>query len=337
MSVYQPSIIPTHVNKNNALDTVRTVIQAEATTLQNLVNNLPLETLECLTILSNTIGSIIFTGAGKSGHVGQKLSATFSSLGLPSFFLHPYDALHGDMGKIRNNDTVIMLSKSGISAELELMSQIFKQRSITTILVCCSPGNLTQVCSLSIQLPLEKEACLYNLAPTSSSTMMQAFGDALAVALSTQKGFSSQDFARNHPSGALGRSLLLDANALMHTHNELPFLTESDSFETVLNVIIEKKLGVGIVATPEKKLLGIITDGDIRRACAQGPQIFSLNANSFMTKKPKTINATTKASHALNIMEQYNITSLIVIDENNYVLGLLHIHALLKAGIRKDI
>lgn len=314
------------------------VLTREAQALNNLVAAVPRETSRLIDTILHTTGSVIFTGAGKSGHIGKKLAATFSSLGISSLFIHPFEALHGDFGVIKKHDCVIMLSKSASGYELELLALLLRQHSVTTILICCEQGSLCSDVSLAIQLPFENEACLLNLAPTSSSTLMLAFGDALASTISFYKGFTASDFARNHPSGSLGKSLLLTTASLMHAGKQLPLLDVHDSFTYVITTIMEKKLGVGIVVNAEQNVLGIITDGDIRRACAlHGPAVFSLTAKNLMTVEPKTVSYTTKASQALAIMEQYNITKLVVTDEHNHTIGLLHINALIKAGIRKDI
>ncbi len=336
LQVSSNALVKNHtIGLASSLDVIRTVLSAEIEALQALVNNLPVATTALINELLVATGSIIFMGTGKSGHVGRKLSATFASLGIPAFFVHPHDALHGDIGMIRSGDVVIMLSKSGTGSELELVALLLKQRSIKTVLVCCTPGSLGDLAALTLQLPLEREACLLNLAPTSSSTMMGAFGDALAAAVSLHKGFTSQDFARNHPAGALGKSLLLDVAALMNTHENLPLLAPTTPFATVLAVMMEKKLGVGIVVGEDSTLLGIITDGDLRRACAQGPTVFETCAQDLMSQNPKVVAPSIRASHALALMEDHNITTLVVLDTTHRVVGLLHIHALLKAGIRK--
>ena len=320
----------------STMDLVKSALQAEANSLQTLIENIPQNTFDLVNVLVKTTGSVIFTGAGKSGLIGRKLSATFASLGIPSFFLHPSDALHGDIGMVKPNDVVLALSKSGTGNELELILLLLKQRIIQTVLLCCAPGTLAHYADLVIELPLDREACVLNLAPTSSSTLMAAYGDALAIAVSSCKGFTAQDFARNHPAGALGKTLLLEVSALMHTGKQLPLLDPTTPFETVLAIMIEKKLGVGIVVNEQNTLLGIITDGDLRRACAQGPTIFSSVAQDIMTRNPKTTAPCVKASHALAIMEDFSITSLVVL-ENTNVVGLAHLHDLIKAGIRKEL
>ena len=308
------------------------VLRAEAEALLSIINHFPAPALQLVEHILTINGKIIFSGIGKSGLVAQKLAATHSSLGIPSFSLHPSDALHGDLGAVQTGDIFIALSKSATGEEFNQILPILKSRGITTVLMCCKSGVLSEQVDLVITLPLEREACPLNLAPTSSSTAMMAFGDAIAIVASSIKGFGEKEFARNHPAGALGKRLLLTVESIMHKGAVLPLLLPEAPFKDVLVAITSKKRGLGIVADENQTLCGIITDGDLRRACELGPKVFDTCAIDIATMYPKVIAPHELAYTALRTMEQYNITSLVVV-EHNRVVGLVHIHDLVKAGL----
>lgn len=319
-------------NKDITQDLIQ-VVRKEAQALELLIKAFPIQASSLVQSLATLQGSVFFTGMGKSGLIGQKLASTFSSFGMPSFFLHPSEALHGDIGRVQQADHCIVLSKSASGKELEQLVQALRSQQVPTTLICCNKGALAQSVDETILLPFESEACHLNVAPTSSSTLMLAFGDALAVVTSKLRGFTSKDFAKLHPSGALGNTLLLTVRALMHSgSSSLPLLTSTSSFQEMLTIITEKKLGVGIVVDSSKRLCGIITDGDVRRAIERGPDVFSCTAHELMTADPKVISPQAMAYDALKIMEDYNITTLVVAQDEQ-VVGLVHIHDLVKAGI----
>ncbi|MBS1988442.1 KpsF/GutQ family sugar-phosphate isomerase [Candidatus Dependentiae bacterium] len=309
------------------------VLIKEAQAISFAAQKLPETAVQLVLKILNTVGRVVFSGTGKSGLVARKLAATYSSVGIPSFFLHPGDALHGDLGMVRSEDLFIALSKSATGSELEQIFSILKGQGNKTSLICCGDGNLTQLAGLVIKLPFQGEACFMNLAPTSSSTLMIAFGDAIALAVSKKKGFGHNDFARSHPSGALGKRLTLTVRALMHSTQTLPLLPVDLPFKEVLAEISLRKLGVGLVLDQLGHLSGIITDGDLRRACEQGPVVFDRCAGQIMSTVPKTIEVANLAYDALLIMEKFNITSLVVVDAQKPV-GVVHIHDLVKAGLR---
>lgn len=312
---------------------LKSILQKEADSILDLIKNLPDESVDLIKMILGTSGKVIFSGLGKSGLVAQKLAATFSSMGVPAIFLHPCEALHGDLGVIQKNDFIIALSKSGTGEELLLILQTLRNKNKTS-LICCNDGYLSPLVDLTVKLPFENEACNMGLAPTSSSTLMVAFGDSLSVVLSKLIGFKKQDFARNHPAGALGRQLLSIVKHFMYIGSSLPFVSKEDSFKNLLSITTEKKLGLAIVVDENKKLLGIVTDGDLRRACDKfGPDLFNKKVADVMTKYVKTIDENSKAYDALKIMEKFNITSLIVL-ERERVIGLIHLHDLVKAGIK---
>ena len=317
---------------------ISSVILQESQALTAVASNIP-ETASILVnkILENT-GKIVFSGIGKSGLVAHKLAATFSSLGIPSIFLHACDALHGDLGVIQQNDILIALSKSGTGTELEnIFASLDNNKNFTknyTVLICCNSGNLCNLVDLVVKLPLEREACPLNLAPTSSSTLMMAFGDALAVVVSSMHNFDKNCFARVHPAGALGKRLILTVNYFMSSGQNLPVVKKDSNFSEILYIISSKKLGIGVVVDDKNNLCGIVTDGDLRRACDKfGPDVFNKKAIEIMTLNPKTVNIDALAYEALEIMENFNITSLVVVN-GKAAVGVIHIHDLIKAGIK---
>jgi arabinose-5-phosphate isomerase len=313
---------------------ISNVILQESQALTVVANNIP-ESAAVLVdkILKNT-GKIVFSGIGKSGLVAQKLAATFSSLGIPAIFLHACDALHGDLGVIQQSDIFVALSKSGTGVELEAIFPFLNNNKNFTVLICCNSGVLCSLVNLVIQLPLEREACNLNLAPTSSSTLMMAFGDALAVVVSSIHNFDKNCFARVHPAGALGKRLILTVNHFMYSGDDLPLIPINSNFSDILYTISSKKLGIGIVVDDKNNLCGIVTDGDLRRACDKfGPDVFNKKAPEIMTLYPKTIDFNTLAYVALDIMENFKITSLVVVN-GKLAVGVIHIHDLIKAGIK---
>lgn len=325
--------IPSNIVRSDVTSIVTQVLRLEANAITHVIDNLPSVTTAFISHLVALRGKVIFSGIGKSGLVGQKLAATWSSLGIPSLFLHPTDAVHGDLGVVQKDDLFIALSKSGSGSEFEFLFSVLRSQGIMTYLVCCNQGALADKVDFVLCLPFDKEACPLNLAPTSSSTIMMAFGDAVAVAVSMCKGFDSQMFARYHPAGALGKKLLLTVRSLMHQYDELPLVTPDMLFQDVLGAITSKKLGVCVIVDEHGGLKGIVTDGDLRRACNKGPDVFATTAIQIATKFPKTVAPDLLAYTALETMETYNITSLVVV-ENGVVVGLVHIHDLIKIGLR---
>lgn len=315
-------------------DALVEVMRKEADAIVAIINQFPSNAWQLVDRILHTSGKVIFSGMGKSGLIAQKLAATCSSLGLPSFFLHPSDALHGDLGAVQGQDLFIALSKSATGEEFDYIFPVLKSRRVGTCLICCSQGKLVEKADLVVALPIQSEACSLNLAPTTSSTLMMAFGDALAVVTSSLKGFGRHEFACNHPAGALGKRLLLTVRSMMHQSASLPLLMPTTAFKDLLVTITTKKLGLGIVVDARMALEGIVTDGDLRRACELGPEVFNKTAIEIATIHPKFISPDILAYAALQMMEDFNITSLVVV-EKQQVVGLVHIHDLIKAGIRE--
>lgn len=315
------------------MNDLKSVLLREAEAINLLAQNIPDSATTLVEEILSTSGRVVFSGLGKSGHIAKKLVATFSSMGTPSFFLHPSEALHGDLGMVQKSDLFIALSKSGTGKELELVINELKSQGNKTVLICCGKGALSSLVDLVVKLPFEREACDMNLAPTSSSTLMIAFGDAVAVAVSKAIGFEKKDFARTHPAGALGKQLLSTVRSFMYKKDELPIVFEETCFHELIVLITSKKLGLAIVVDKNDELKGIVTDGDLRRAYKFGQDLFNKKAEEIMSHNPITISPNDKAYDALKIMEQFNITSLVAMEDKK-VVGLVHIHDLVKAGIK---
>ena len=310
------------------------VLNIESQAIINLINNFPISSINLVEKILNSNGRVVFSGMGKSGLIAQKLVATFASTGTPALFLHPAEALHGDLGMIKKDDLFIAISKSGSGIELEQIIQILKSTGNFTSLISCGLGVLSKMVDLPITLPFTQEACQMNLAPTTSSTLTMAFGDAVGVTVSKLKNFDKNDFAKFHPAGALGKKLLLKVSNLI-VNQDLPLISLHTKFEDLLFIISNKRMGAGIVVGEQKNLLGVITDGDLRRSMHAGPTVFETLAKDIMTKNPKTINQDILAYDALLIMENFNITNLVVTEKNNKVVGLIHLHDILTNGIIK--
>lgn len=277
-------------------------------------------------------GKVIVLGIGKSGKVGAKIAATLSSTGTPSLFVHPTEALHGDLGIVQDSDIALAISYTGNTEELLTLIPFFERRKVPVIgLGGNSSSKLAKKSSFWIDIPVEEEACPHNLAPTTSTTVTLAIGDALAVTLMKMRGFGAEDFAKNHPGGALGRRLQLTVHDLMHDLKSAPTVEENASMDDVLKLSTQKKLGA-VLVVQGKKLLGLITDGDIRRALSQREAFFSLLAHNIMTRNPSTVTDSTLAYDALRLMEEREsqISVLPVVDSQGHALGILRIHDLVQ-------
>jgi arabinose-5-phosphate isomerase len=276
---------------------------------------------------------LIITGMGKSGLIGNKIAATFSSLGLPTLFLHAAEASHGDLGMIVENDTVIAISNSGETEEIVKLLPSFKRINCTLVAVTGKPTSTLAKCSdFVLDVSVQEEACSIDLVPTTSTTATLALGDALAVALMELRGVKEEDFAQNHPGGSLGRRLLTTVEDLMHSGDAIPKVCEDAGSRLVIGEISKKRLGVTLVTDPKGNLKGMITDGDLRRLMEKEKDLSQLNASKMMAKNPKTITKETLAAKAVQIMEKHAITSLIVSEEGQ-IQGIIHLHDILKAGI----
>jgi len=311
----------------DVVDEARRVILEEAEALKRLAENLDDSFKKAVDIILKTKGRVVLTGVGKSGLICKKIAATLSSTGTPAFFLHPADAVHGDLGMVRGDDTVIAVSNSGETEELLNVVPIIKSFGIPVIAVTNNPNSsLAKLADVTLLLHVEKEACPLGLAPTTSTTATLALGDAVAAVLMKLKGFTSSDFAKFHPGGKLGIRLS-KVKDLMRTGKEIPMVSPDTALKDVIYEISSKKLGATLVLE-EGKLVGIITDGDLRRAFERGVD-FSTKAEEIMTRSPKTIREDVFAEKAIEVMERHKITVLPVINESGEVKGIIHLHDIL--------
>jgi arabinose-5-phosphate isomerase len=314
--------------KNIALSTIIN----EAESVVNLKNYIDNQFAKCVEIIYECKGRIIISGIGKSANIGAKIVSTFNSTGTPAIFMHAADAIHGDLGIIQPDDIIICLSKSGNTPEIKVLLPLIKSMGNKIIAM---HGNihsyLAQQADFSINCSVEKEACPNNLAPTSSTTAQLVMGDALAVALLECRGFTTSDFAKYHPGGALGKQLYLKV-ADLSINNEVPKVNpETDVKKTIIE-ITSKRLGAAAVVENEI-IIGIVTDGDLRRMLQNDVPIEQLKAKDIMSLHPKTIQKDELAVTALNVMKQNNITQLLVVDDKNIYIGVIHLHDLLREGI----
>jgi len=320
--------------EESILEGARLVIRKEAEAVRQLEERIGPEFERAVEIILKCKGRVIVTGIGKSGLIGRKIAATLTSTGTAAFFLHPAEGMHGDLGIVQRKDCIVAISKSGDTDEFSLLLPIFKRLGVPIIAITGNVDSpLAQKSDVILNASVDEEACPNNLAPTSSSTASLVMGDALAVALLLKRDFSQDDFAFLHPGGNLGKKLILTVADVMHMNAEIPMVTEDTGMKETILEMTSKRLGVTTVVNSERQLSGIITDGDLRRLVERTDKIFSLTARDAMTRGPKTIKKDALAAEAVNIMEQYSITSLIITDGNNSPVGIVHLHDLLKAGV----
>ncbi len=317
------------------LEEAKKVIRIEAEALYALAEAIDDTFKSAVELILTCRGRVVVTGMGKSGLIGQKIASTFSSTGTPSFFLHPAEGVHGDLGMIMKGDVVIAISNSGETEEIVRILPVVKRLGAHLISIAGNPSStLARAGDVFLPVTVREEACPLGLAPTASTTATLALGDALAVALLVERGFREEDFALFHPGGALGKKLLLRVEDLMHAGDAVPLVNSEALMREALFVITAKGLGVTGVIDESGSLIGIITDGDLRRALERGIDIISASAGTMMTKNPKRIAKSELAAKALNIMEQSAITSLFVTDGgSDSPVGIIHLHDLLKAGL----
>ncbi|MBI2884247.1 MAG: KpsF/GutQ family sugar-phosphate isomerase [Candidatus Methylomirabilis oxyfera] len=315
-------------------DRGRQVLQIEAEAILALIPKLDERFDRGVEILRDCRGRVVLTGMGKSGSVAQKIASTMASTGTPAFFLHPAEGGHGDLGMLVRGDVVIAVSNSGETDELVGLLPAIKRLGLTLIaLVGDSASTLARQSDIAIDVSVAKEACPLALAPTASTTAALAMGDALAVALLEQRGFTEADFALLHPAGSLGRRLLWRVRDLMHSGEQLPAVFERALMNDAVAEISRKRLGMTAVVDEAGIVTGIITDGDLRRALSQGVDLLQRQARDCMTPQPKTIDRDALDAKALEIMERYAITSLLIVDPKGNPEGVVHLHDLLRAGV----
>jgi arabinose-5-phosphate isomerase len=317
--------------KDDIQQLARETIIQEAQSIRNLANYINDDFEKIVQLIYNTNGRVVITGIGKSANIAEKIVATLNSTGTPSIFMHAADAIHGDLGIIQDKDIVICISKSGSTPEIEVLLPLLKYRGNTLIAMISNTNSfLGKNADYIIQTTIEKEACPHNLAPTTSTTAQLVMGDALAISLLEYRGFSREDYAKYHPGGALGKKLYLTVEKL-YKQNEVPSVDTNENIKNTIMEISSKRLGATAVLE-NNKLVGIITDGDLRRMLEKHDDINKLKAKDIMTKHPKTILKNELAINAFNLMEEHNITQLIVTENGDY-LGIVHLHDILKEGI----
>ncbi|MES2812704.1 MAG: KpsF/GutQ family sugar-phosphate isomerase [Bacteroidota bacterium] len=319
------------ISKEKILASAKKTILSESESIAKLVDYLTDDFAKAIEYILNSKGRLVVTGIGKSAIIAQKMVATFNSTGTPSLFLHAAEAIHGDLGMVQPEDVIICISKSGNSPEIKVLVPLLKRDGNPLIGITASTTSfLGKGSDVVINAHVDHEACPNNLAPTNSTTAQLVLGDAIAVCLMEMRNFRSEDFAKYHPGGALGKKLLLRVtNMLDRTHK--PSVTTTSSVKDVIVEISEKRLGVTAVME-NGKLAGIVTDGDIRRMLNKTETISGLTAQDIMTKSPKTVQLDAMVVDAFNVMEDFSITQLVVFDKDEYV-GILHIHDILKEGI----
>lgn len=317
------------------LKRAREVLDIETRAILALIDRLDENFVRAVDLLSICKGKVVVTGLGKSGLIGRKIAATLSSTGTPSLFLHAGEGIHGDLGMIMKGDVVLAVSNSGETDELLMLLPILRRLGLKLIVMTGNPNStLSRAGDVILNTAVKEEACPMGLSPTASTTAALAMGDALAVVLLEKKGFKEEDFALRHPGGTLGRKLLLRVEDLMHRDAELPLVHEEMAMKETLLEITSKRLGVTGVVDGKGELVGVITDGDLRRGLENKGDIFRFKAKELMTRYPKTIPADALAARAVALMEQHSITSLFVLEDGaRKPLGVVHLHDLLKAGI----
>lgn len=324
------------LNSNEIINKGRQVIRIEAQSISGLEASINQDFVKAVDTILASKGRVVLTGMGKSGLIARKIVATLNSTGTPAIYLHPTDALHGDLGMVRKEDVVILISKSGETDEISNLLPMFKRLNVTLIAMCGNPeSTLAKSCNILLNIHVNEEACPHDLAPTSSTTATLVMGDALSVALLEKRGFTPEDFAFLHPGGSLGKRLSLKIKEIMITGEKMPIVDENTSLKDVIIEITSKRLGVTGVINNEGVLTGIITDGDLRRLLERTLDIKDLKAREVMTKNPKVMKADYLASFALQQMENFKITSLIITDEKNKPAGIVHLHDLINLGLQR--
>ena len=324
MSQIQPS--------SKALELGRQVLRIEAEAVLALCDRINGTFLQALSLILNCRGRVIVSGIGKSGHIGRKIAATLASTGTPAFFVHPAEASHGDLGMITAEDVVIGISNSGESAELlNILPSIKRQGAKLIAMTGNEKSSLSRDADVHLDAGVAQEACPLNLAPTASTTAALALGDALAVALLDARGFGAEDFARSHPGGSLGRRLLTRMRDVMRSGEAIPVVAPEASITAAIREITRGSIGMTVVVSPERKVLGIFTDGDVRRAILKNLDLQNLTVTDVMTRNPRTMGPEKLAAEAVEMMERYKINQIPVVDDDGRLIGALNMHDLFQA------
>lgn len=310
------------------------VIETEITALQQIARRVDDNFVEACRYMLDCRGRIIVIGMGKSGHIGHKIAATLASTGTPAFFVHPGEASHGDLGMITANDVVLALSNSGETDEILTIVPIISRLGVPLIALTGNPGStLARDTTVHIDISVEKEACPMGLTPTSSTSAMLAMGDALAIALLEVRGFTEEDFARSHPGGRLGRRLLVHIKDIMHSGDDIPKVGDDATVSDALVEMTAKGLGMTAVLDGNENLVGIYTDGDVRRTLDAGVDVHTTSIQDVMTRSGKTIGPDELAAEGLHMMDTHKINALLVTDDERKLVGALNMHDLLRAGV----
>jgi arabinose-5-phosphate isomerase len=326
--------VPTQLSPDALIELGREVLRIESDAVRNLIGRLGIDFVSAVQLIMNCRGRVVVSGIGKSGHVARKIAATMASTGTPAFFVHPAEASHGDIGMITADDVFIAMSNSGESAELIALLPSLKRCGARLIAITgAHHSTLATQADVHLDAAVDIEACPLGLAPTSSTTAALALGDALAVALLRSRGFSAQDFARSHPGGKLGRRLLVRVSDVMHTGTELPKVGPDSNLTDALLEMSAKGLGMTAIADQDNRILGVLTDGDLRRVLATGTDLRSARIVEVMTRNPKTIEAVRLAAEAVQQMEKIRINGFLVTDADQRLIGAFNMHDLFRAGV----
>ena len=318
----------------NLVDVARRALNVEIEGLRAQLPRLGADFARACRICLDCRGRIVVTGMGKSGHIAGKIAATLASTGTPSFFVHPAEASHGDVGMITREDAVLALSNSGETDEILTIIPVIKRLGVPLVAMTGNPGSaLARLATVHLDIGVPAEACPLNLAPTASTTAALGVGDALAVALLQARGFTEEDFARSHPAGNLGRRLLLHVKDVMRTGNDIPKVLADTTLSEGLMEVTRKGLGMTAVVDATDRVIGIFTDGDLRRALDRAADLRTTPIADLMTRRAKTVQATMLAVEAVQLMEAHRITSLLVVDLDERIVGALNVHDLMRAGV----
>jgi len=322
------------MNSESIQKLAQAVIETEAAAVTSLLDRIDERFVQACELMLACEGRIVVVGMGKSGHIASKIAATLASTGTPAFFVHPAEASHGDLGMLKAGDVALLLSNSGETDELNSIIPIFKRMGVDIVAMTGNPAStLAQHASVHIDVGVEKEACPLGLAPTSSTTAALVMGDALAVSLLDRRGFTREDFARSHPAGRLGRQLLLLINDVMHTGDALPSIADSATISEAIVEMTAKRLGMSAVVNDRNHLQGILTDGDLRRALDAELDPHATPVAEVMSLDPKTIHPDALAMEAVQMMQDFRIQGLLVVDDERQLVGALNFQDLLQAGV----
>jgi len=324
------------VTSDEIIQKGKEIIRIEAEAVANLSESINDQFIKAINTISESKGRVVLTGMGKSGLIARKIVATLNSTGTAAIYLHPTDALHGDLGMVRKEDVVILISKSGNTEEIANLLPMLKRLGVKMIAMCGSESSrVAKECDIFLNISVKEEACPYDLAPTASTTATLAMGDALSVVLLQTRNFTIEDFAFLHPGGSLGKRLSLKISEIMIKDERVPIVEEDASLKDVIIEITSKRLGTTCVVNSSGVLTGIITDGDLRRLLEKTLEIKNLIAKDVMTRKPKVLKENYLASFALQQMENYKITSLIITGDGNKPIGIVHLHDLINLGLQQ--